>query len=228
VSVPRSEQAADVDDLAEVMRIVVGEQHGFAENGLSIGPGQFGEEIGFRICDQILHGFQIGLELGDAFRPRVLIGRGFVFRPVVVGPLQGCVVLGAAEFEDIPLCDAEVFEEHPGRVRVVGGLFATKIRREIFDDVFEFGVGVASDKEFEEMLAQGALRIFELGGGLGRGLFGHGVPFLQTPRLDCADATEDAEKFRRCDRVRKSRFQFDALRLLARSKLLPLFRAGSE
>jgi hypothetical protein len=46
-----------------------------------------------------------------------------------------------------------MFEEHPRGVWEFCGLGATEFGREVSDDVIEFGVGVASGEEFEEMLA---------------------------------------------------------------------------
>src|SRR5215472_10333609 len=74
----------------------------------------------------------------------------------------------AAEFEDIPLRDAQVFEKHPGRVREIGGLGAVEFWREVLDGVLKCRVGVAAVQKFEQMFAQGLVRIF--GHGFLRGI----------------------------------------------------------
>src|SRR5215831_5843837 len=96
----------------------------------------------------------------DTLLPCIGIRRLRGLRPVAFGPLWGLVVLVAAEFEDVPLRDAQVLEEHPGGVREVGGLGAVEFGPEVFDGVFKCGVGVATFQEFEEMFAQGLGRVF--------------------------------------------------------------------
>ena len=77
--------------------------------------------------------------------------------------------LGAAEFEDVVLRDAEVFEEHPGRVREIFGLGSAQFRRQIFDGVVEGGVGLAAGEECEEVLAELGVRVLGMraSGGIG-------------------------------------------------------------
>jgi hypothetical protein len=41
--VPRAEQLPDENDLSYVVCIVVGDEHGFAEDGLAVAVGDFGE-----------------------------------------------------------------------------------------------------------------------------------------------------------------------------------------
>jgi hypothetical protein len=50
----------------------------------------------------------------------------------------------------------------------VGGFLSAKAGWEIFDDVFEGGVGVASAEEFGDVFAEFVLGVF---------CFGHGDPF---------------------------------------------------
>jgi hypothetical protein len=74
------------------------------------------------------------------------------------------VLFVAAEFEDVPLREAEVFEEHPGRVWEVRGLRTAEFGREIFNDVVEFGMSASSGEKVGEVFAQ----LLVLG-------FGHGA-----------------------------------------------------
>ena len=61
----------------------------------------------------------------------------------------------AAEFEDVPLGDAEMLEEHPGRGGVICGLRTAEVCGKIFHYIFEFGVGVAAIEKIEKVFAQG-------------------------------------------------------------------------
>ena len=67
--------------------------------------------------DQVLGGGQVGTEFLNAGVPGGCAGRGGGFRPVVIRPFRGAVFWVAAEFEDVPLREAEVFEKHPEGVR---------------------------------------------------------------------------------------------------------------
>lgn len=51
LSLPVAEQAANIDELCHVIRVVVGYQQRFAQNGLTIAPWNFGEEIGLGVLD---------------------------------------------------------------------------------------------------------------------------------------------------------------------------------
>jgi hypothetical protein len=78
-------------------------------------------------------------------------------RPIFFGPFAVFVLWVGAEVEDVLLSNAEMFDEHPGGVWEVCGLCAAEVGREIFYDVVEGGVGLASGEEFEEMLAEGSV-----------------------------------------------------------------------
>ena len=56
---PDSQQAPDVHQLGHVIRIVVGQQQGFAQDGLAVSPGNARIEVCFRIGDQVLHGLEV-------------------------------------------------------------------------------------------------------------------------------------------------------------------------
>jgi len=136
------------------MGVVSGQEQSFAEDGLAVSPGNLGEEIGLRIFHQGLHGLQVSAEFLDAGVPGSAAGRGGGFRPVVIGPFRRLVPGVAAEFEDVRLGEAQVFEEHPEGVREVGGFLATEVGGEVGHDRVECGVGVASVEQFEKMLAE--------------------------------------------------------------------------
>src|SRR5579863_6835966 len=129
-------------------------QQGLAQYGLAVAPGDFREEVGPRIFDQIAHSFQIPLELFDAFAPRLTTMRRLGLRPISLRPRRRLVLRVAAELENIPQSDAQVFEEHPGRVRKILRLGAAQLCRKVFDRVVEFDVSVATGEKVEKMLPQ--------------------------------------------------------------------------
>lgn len=151
---PGAEKAAKVEQLAEVVRVVVGDEEGLAQDGLSVAPGNFGEEIGLGVFDERPHGLEVASKLLDALVPGGSVGRRGGFRPVSGGPGRRDVFGIAAELEDVPLSETEVFEEHPGGVGKVGGLRTAKRGWKIFDDDVEGGVGVAAVQKIEEVPAQ--------------------------------------------------------------------------
>src|SRR5882724_5366773 len=67
---PGSEQAAYIDELGQVIRIVVGYEQSLAQNGLTVSPGNPRVQISFRIGELLLHGLQILSEALDAGIPR--------------------------------------------------------------------------------------------------------------------------------------------------------------
>ena len=138
-----------------MVRVVVGDEQGFAEDGLAVSPGNFCEQISLRIADQFFHGFRIILESLDALVPRCGAWRRRGFGPVIIGPFGGDIFWVAAEVENVALRDAQVFEKHPGGMRQAFRDFATKLRREVGDYFVEGGVGMAALELGDEVFAQG-------------------------------------------------------------------------
>jgi hypothetical protein len=66
----------------------------------------------------------------------------------------------AAELENVPLRQPQVFEQHPGSVRKVRGLCPAQLRRQALYNIFELGVGAPASKKFEKMSAQRLFVIF--------------------------------------------------------------------
>ena len=65
--------------------VVIGQQQGFAEDGLAFAPGNFPEEIGLRVRDEVLHGFEVVAKFFDAFFPGFATRGCFGFRPIFIG-----------------------------------------------------------------------------------------------------------------------------------------------
>src|SRR5579862_9675864 len=60
----------------------------------------------------------------------------------------------AAEFEDVPLREAHVLDEHPDGMGEVGRFLAAECGRQVSDGVAEFGVRSAAGDEIGEIFAQ--------------------------------------------------------------------------
>src|SRR5262249_62071450 len=72
---PTGEEAADEDELADVVGVVVGEQESLAEERLVIGVSDGREEIGGSVFDFGGEFFQVSAKGADAFVPGFWIGR---------------------------------------------------------------------------------------------------------------------------------------------------------
>src|SRR5207244_1481965 len=114
------------DQLSQVIGVVVRDQQGLAEQGLSLAVREFRKQVGPGIGDQFLHLLKILLKLLNAFFPGLFARRRFGSGPVVVGKLLVRVFGIAAEIENILLRNAHVFEQLPGRVRRARGLLAAQ------------------------------------------------------------------------------------------------------
>src|SRR5258708_6921075 len=114
---PGAEQAAQVDQLPEVVRVVVGYEQGFTQDGLAVSPWNARQQISLGIRNQILHRFQILAELLNAFVPRGCARRSLCFWPVSLRPFGRLVFAVAAEFENIPLPHPKLPHHHPSLLR---------------------------------------------------------------------------------------------------------------
>ena len=123
---------------------MVGEDEGFAQNGLALAVGDFGVEIGSRIFDQLDHFAQIVFEPLHRLIPLFFARRGRRLGPVALGKFGRDVLVVAAEFQNIPLRDAGVFEELPPGMREALRVGAALGRGEVFDGVHEMDVGAAA------------------------------------------------------------------------------------
>jgi len=147
------EETAQEDELAEVVGVVVDEEDGFRGQGLVVGVGDGGKEVGFFDgCEEFL---AIGAKGSDRPLPGFGIGRFGGLRPVTIGK-TGRFMLGIADvFDDVPLGDAEVFDQLPGGVGEIVGAGAAKIGWKVFDGGVEAGVGVFFHEVRDELVAEG-------------------------------------------------------------------------
>ena len=111
---PGGEEAADEDELAEVVGVVIGEEQGFVQQGLVVGVRDGGEEIGGRIFDFGGELLAVGAKGSDAFFPGFCVGRFGRLGPIARRE-NGRDMPGVERvFDDVPLRDAKMFEEFPG------------------------------------------------------------------------------------------------------------------
>src|SRR5579864_1228957 len=82
--------------------------------------------------------------------------------PVLFGPFRRLVFGIPAELENVPLRDADVFEEHPCGMRYLFRGHAAQLGREGFNCVGELGVGFAATEQRDELLAQGLVFVGSL------------------------------------------------------------------
>ncbi len=150
---PGAEGAAEVYELTQVVRIVVGQHQRFAQNCLALAVGDRRVEIGFWIFDEANHVAQVALESGDGVVPLLVVARGRGFRPVALGKFGRDVFAVAAEFQNIPLRDAGVFEELPPGVGEALRVGAALGRGEVLDGVHEMDVGAAALQQGDELFA---------------------------------------------------------------------------
>lgn len=149
---PSVQEAAQKDNLAEVVSVVVDEEDGFVGQGLIMGVRDGSENVSlFEGGDEFL---AVGAESGDGFVPSFRVGRFGGFGPVAIGEV-GRFVLGVERiFDDVPLSETKVLEELIGGVGEAVGALATKLGGEIFDGGVEAGVGVAFGEMGEQFLAE--------------------------------------------------------------------------
>src|SRR2546425_12398664 len=85
---PGSEEPAEDHQLSDVIGIVVGDEHCFSENGLTLAVRNWRKKVRVGIFDQGLHRSEVGTEAFHARLSRSRIGRGIAFRPVAFRKLR--------------------------------------------------------------------------------------------------------------------------------------------
>ena len=160
---PGAEEAADGDELAQVVCVVIGDQEGFAEDRvgrlLGLGVADWFEEIDRGVRDQIHHRLKVGPECGDGLVPGCGARRRVGGGPVAVGELGGGVLWVDAVAENIPLGDSHVLDQTPGSVGKTWGFLAAKLGWQAGDRLFEIEVAVTAFQQLDEVLSQGDIRL---------------------------------------------------------------------
>ena len=127
---------------------VIRQQQCLPQQRLTGAVRNFGEEIGFFRRHQFLHGFLIPPHLPDARVPDRCAGRSFGLGPISLRPLWRDVFRVAAELQDVPLCDTNVFQQLPRRVLRTFGSLAAELRWKIRKSAIEIGVSVPAAEQF--------------------------------------------------------------------------------
>ena len=167
---PGAEGTAQIHQLAQMVGVVIRKDQRFAQYRLALAMRDFCEEIGARVLHQANHVRQIFLESGHTIVPGLIIGRHGSFWPVAAGKIRRDVLGIPAEFEDVALGDARVFEQLPTSVRegvrerpvFAGGKIVERVR--------EMNVRSAAFQQVDELFAQFAIGVAR-GFRLGRGFF---------------------------------------------------------
>src|SRR5450755_2663057 len=102
----------------------------------------------------MLHRFQVSPELLDAFVPRCGIRRGWLLRPIACGPRRRDMLAVPAEFENVPLRQAQVLQQHPRRMRKFRGLRTAQLGGQILYNILKLGVGSSTREKVEKMFTQ--------------------------------------------------------------------------
>jgi hypothetical protein len=152
---PGGEEAADENELAQVVGVMVGEKQGFVEQRLVIGVGNGSEKVGGRVFNFGGELFAVGAEGRDTFIPGFCVGRLRRFGPIAGGEIGRDMLGIECVFDDVPLGDAEMFEEFPGRVQSAFGAFAAEIRGKVLHGGVKGGVSVFAGEESEKISAEG-------------------------------------------------------------------------
>ena len=162
LGLPDAQQSSDIDQLTEVMRVVIGNQHGFAKDRLAVSPGNLGKKIGLRIFDQLLHRPKIVVKGVNALVPGGRARRRRAFRPVVIRQRERLVFRVDAELQDVPLRQAHVLDQHPRGMWQAVRDFAAKFGGEFRDDFVESGMGMATIQKLDQIIAKGLVAVHVL------------------------------------------------------------------
>src|ERR1700720_3204088 len=100
-----------------------------------------------------MHGFQIGQNLLYAFVPGLRVGRSFALGPVLVWPFGRLMLGGAAELKDVPLGNANMFQQLPRCVRTAFRLGAAKSAGKVFEGLPEINMRFCLGKQTGSVLA---------------------------------------------------------------------------
>lgn len=138
--------------LAEVIRIVIGDEQGFAKDRLSAAVRDLCEKVRVSVGDEITHRLQISQHLVRRSLP--IDGRCDRPVPVAVGEVGRRVIGLTAEFQNIPLGDPNVFEQFPCGVRRSFGPLVYLVHREPADGGRCRDMGRTAVEQFEKVLSE--------------------------------------------------------------------------
>ncbi len=133
---------------------MVGYQQRFAKNRLPIAVGDPRVEVRARTVYQCNHLAQIAAKVRQALLPSRFVRRCFRFWPVAVWKCRRDVLGTSAEFQDVPLRDAQVLEKLPGRMRQPRGSRSAQRRREILQRIVKMEVRATTLEQMNDVFAE--------------------------------------------------------------------------
>ncbi len=150
---PVAEEAAQGDDLTDVVGVVIGDQQSLAQQRLAVAPGELDEEVARRILNQVAHRLEVPAKSLDAGLPRAVVRWRIVRRPIALGPRRRDVLGVAAELEDVPLGDPQVLDQPPRGVRLPLRPDAPQCGRQALHRGVEVEVGIAAAQQIDQVPA---------------------------------------------------------------------------
>ena len=151
---PGPEKTANDDDLAQVIRVVIGHKKSLAQNRLSRAVRNFREEIRPGIRDHFFHRSNISREGFQTLVPCLWVRRCLSFRPISGGPIRRYMFWVARKFEDVPLRDSHVLEQFPNGIRHPIGTDSPQFGRNAGKRSFPIEMSIATRKKIDEMFSQ--------------------------------------------------------------------------
>jgi ubiquinone/menaquinone biosynthesis C-methylase UbiE len=155
-SLPDAERPAQRDQLAEMIRVVIGDEQDRAQvRLLPLAGRDCGEQIHLSVADQQVQLLAIGLEIRNALVPRRRARWRGTLRPVILRPLERVDVLRIdTEVEEILLRYAHVLEELPRCVLEACGVRSALVRCDTIDGLVKADVGLVPVKEAHQLRAE--------------------------------------------------------------------------
>src|ERR1022692_4332129 len=111
-------------------------------------------QIDFRILHHAPYGREVGTERLDAFVPRGIVGGRLRGRPIARGPRRRNMFRFAHEFQDVPLREAHVLQQFPGRVRQPARPDTAQCGRQTGDRGVEIQVRSAAVQQVDQVFPQ--------------------------------------------------------------------------
>src|SRR5437016_1577052 len=112
------------------------------------------KKIAFGITYKPAYGIQVGKKLLDTLFPDLRSFRFIARWPVLIGPLGRCMLHLQAEFQDVPLRNADMLQQLPRRMWSTFRLLATKFPRKFFKRAAYINVGFCFGQKIDDVLSE--------------------------------------------------------------------------
>lgn len=141
-----------------MVSVMISHEQGFTEDGLAFAMRNASEQIDTRIFHKVNHCLEVGAKRTNAPFPSSGIGWLGRWRPIPFGKGGRNVPRIPAEFEDIPLRNAEMFEKLPGGMGRAGDFHATQVFGKICEGAIKTDVSLFLRQQIDKVIAQRAIR----------------------------------------------------------------------